>query len=432
VAKGLFRGGVHPPARKEATRERPIERIALPAKLVVPMSQHLGAPCQPLVAEGEPVLRGQVIGDVDAMVSAPVHAPASGYVTGVVKTLTPAGVPVTAVEIEVTRPQDLEDYVELPLTESVKDMARSAGLVGLGGAAFPTHVKLNPPPGMPIDTVIVNGCECEPFLTCDERLMIERASGVIEGAKLLKEAVGARRAVIGVEDNKPEAIAALRAAATNSVEVLALPTRYPQGAEKMLIRSVLGAEVEHGKLPASTGALVSNVGTALALVDAVEGRKPLIERVVTVTGAVKKPGNYLVPVGTLISDLIEAAGGLEEGVDRVIAGGPMTGFALGSLDVPVVKGTSGIVALKKGEVGPSVVGDQACVRCSRCMLACPMSLQPWALASAAERRDWDAAEELYALDCIECGSCTYVCPTRRPLVQLIRRSKQVLMERGAK
>ena len=432
MAKGLFRGGVHPPERKEATRERPIERPPLPARLVVPMSQHLGAPCQPLVAEGDAVLRGQVIGDVDAMVSAPVHSPVSGYVTGIVKVMTPSGIPATAVQIDVSRPQDLNDYVELPLTDSVSEMAHAAGLVGLGGAAFPSHVKLNPPAGMSIDTLIMNGCECEPFLTCDERVMIERAPAVVEGARLIRDTVGARRVVIGVEDNKPEAIARLREAADDEIEVVTLPTRYPQGAEKMLIQSVLGTEVGHGKLPASAGALVSNVGTAAALADAVERRKPLMERVVTVTGGVKRPGNYLVLIGTLISDLIQAAGGLEEDVDRVIAGGPMTGFALGSLDVPVVKGTSGVVALRKGETGPSLLGDQACVRCARCMQACPISLQPWAIASAADRRDWDTAEAFHALDCIECGSCTYVCPTRRPLVQLIRRSKQTLMERGAK
>ncbi len=432
MAKGLFVGGVHPPGRKNATRERPIERMGVPARLVVPMSQHLGAPCQPLVEEGQPVLRGQLIGDVDAMVSAPVHSPASGYVTKITKTLTPAGMFVPAVEIDVSRPQDLGDFVELPLTDSVPDMARAGGLVGMGGAAFPTHVKLNPPPGMPIETVILNGCECEPFLTCDERLMIEHAGAVVEGANLIRDAVGARRVVVGIEDNKPEAVSQMRAATKRDVEVLALPTRYPQGAEKMLIRAVLGREVGHGKLPASAGALVSNVGTAAALVDAVERRRPLIERVVTVTGAVKRPGNYLVLIGTLVSDLVEFAGGLEDDVDRVIAGGPMTGFALGSLDVPVVKGTSGIVALRRGEVGPALQGDQPCIRCARCVEACPMMLQPWAIGSAADRRDWDAAEALHALDCIECGSCSYACPTRRPLVQLIRRGKQMLMERGAK
>ncbi len=432
MPKTLFAGGIHPPGRKSATRECAIERMRLPARLVVPMSQHLGAPCQPLVSEGDPVLRGQLIGDVDATISAPIHSPASGFVTGIVKTTTPTGVSSAAVVIDVARPQDLDDYVQLPLSESASDMARAGGLVGMGGAAFPTHVKLRPPAGTVIEAVILNGCECEPYLTCDERVMIEQPAAVIEGAKLIRDAVGAKRVVAGIEDNKPEAIERMRAAANGEVEVLALPARYPQGAEKMLIRAVLGKEIGHGKLPASAGALVSNVGTAVALVDAVERRRPLMERCVTVTGAVKRPGNYLVLIGTLVSDLIEFAGGLEPDVDRVIAGGPMTGFALGSLDVPVVKGTSGIVALRKSEVGPALAGDQPCIRCSRCVHACPMMLQPWAIGSAADRRDWDAAEAFHALDCIECGCCTYICPTRRPLVQLIRRGKQTLMERGAK
>jgi len=397
------------------------------------MSQHLGAPCQPVVSVGDPVLRGQLVGDVEAMVSAPVHAPATGFVTAITSTLTPAGGTSVAVEIEPNHPQDLGSFLELPLSEDPRQMARASGMVGLGGAAFPSHVKLAPPKDMHIDTVILNGCECEPFLTCDERLMIEHPEAVIAGGRLVGETVGAKRVVVGLEDNKPEAAEKMKAAAAGTgIEIVVVPTRYPQGAEKMLIFAVLGTEVGHGKLPASAGVLVSNVATAASFADAVERRRPLMERVVTVTGAVRRPGNYLVLLGTLISDLIEFAGGLEDGVDRVIAGGPMTGFALGSLDVPVVKGTSGVVALRAGETGPALMGDQPCIRCARCTEACPMFLQPWAIGIAANRRDWDGAEQYHALDCIECGSCSYVCPTRRPLVQLIRRSKQALLERGAK
>ena len=432
MARVTFVGGIHPPGHKLATRELPIARAPIPHRLVVPMSQHLGAPCQPLVSEGDPVLRGQKIGDVEAMVSAPVHSPATGYVTGIVDTLTPSGTRSVAVQIEPTRPQDLEQYVELEISDDPRQTARASGMVGLGGAAFPSHVKLAPPKGMTIETLIINGCECEPYLTCDERLMIEHPASIIAGARLMRDAVGASRVVVGIEDNKPEAIERMKPAAEDGIEVLALPTKYPQGAEKMLISAVLGREVGHGNLPASAGALVSNVATAAALADAVERRRPLMERVVTVTGAVKRPGNYLVLIGTLVSDLVEAAGGLEADADRVIAGGPMTGFALGSLDVPVVKGTSGIVALRKGEVGPSLEGDQPCIRCARCTRVCPMFLQPWAIGIAGNRRDWDGAEHYHALDCIECGSCSYICPTRRPLVQLIRRSKHALLERGAK
>ena len=432
MAKASFVGGIHPPGHKDSTRERPIERAPIPQRLVVPMSQHLGAPCQPLVSVGDPVLRGQTIGDVEALVSAPVHSPATGFVTSISETLTPAGTRSVAVEIEPTHPQDLEQYLELEISDDPRQTARASGMVGLGGAAFPSHVKLTPPKDTAIDTLILNGCECEPYLTCDERLMIEHPASVVAGARLIRDAVGAKRVVIGIEDNKPEAIARIRQAAEKEIEVIALPTKYPQGAEKMLISAVLGKEVEHGKLPASAGSLVSNVATAAAFADAVERRRPLMERVITVTGAVKRPGNYLVLLGTLVSDLIEAAGGLEADADRVIAGGPMTGFALGSLDVPVVKGTSGIVVLRKGETGPSLEGDQPCIRCARCTRACPMFLQPWAIGIAANRRDWDGAEHYHALDCIECGSCSYICPTRRPLVQLIRRSKQALLARGAK
>jgi electron transport complex protein RnfC len=428
----LFVGGVHPPEHKAATRGVPIARMSVPHKILVPMSQHLGAPCQPLVSVGDPVLRGQLIGDVDAMVSAPVHSPASGFVTAIRTTLTPAGTTSVAVEIEPTHPQDLGDFLELPLSDDPRLTARASGMVGLGGAAFPSHIKLTPPKDTDIHTVILNGCECEPYLTCDERLMVEHPEAVVAGGRLIRDTVGAKRLVIGIEDNKPEAVERMRAAVDDGVEVMTLPTRYPQGAEKMLIFAVVGAEVGHGKLPSSAGVLVSNVATAAAFADAVERRRPLMERVVTVTGAVKRPGNYLVLLGTLISDLIEFAGGLNDDVDRVVAGGPMTGFALGSLEVPIVKGTSGVVALRRGETSPALMGDQPCIRCGRCTEACPMSLQPWALGISANRRDWDGAEAFHSLDCIECASCAYVCPTRRPLLQLIRRSKQALLDRGAK
>jgi electron transport complex protein RnfC len=244
--------------------------------------------------------------------------------------------------------------------------------------------------------------------------------------------VGAERVVIGVEDNKPDAAEALSAEAGRDVEVRVLPTRYPQGAEKQLIHAILGAEVPHGKLPAATGALVHNVGTAAAIADAIEARKPLIERVVTVTGRVKRPANILVGLGTPFSDVVAMCGGFLSGVGRVIAGGPMTGMGVASLDVPVVKGTSGIVALPADELPPAVLGDQTCIRCGRCAEACPMMLQPFAIGIYANRREWEAAGRYHALDCIECGCCSYACPTHRPLVQLIRAAKHALLERGAK
>lgn len=432
MAGGVFRGGIHPPDRKEGSAASPIVRAPLSERLVVPMSQHLGAPCLPLVAKGDRVERGQVIGDVDAMISSPVHAPAAGEVVSVAMALTPSGSRCMCVTIATDPGQDRDAFVAVATEgQGASAIARASGLVGLGGAAFPAAVKLAPPKSTPIDTVILNGCECEPYLTCDHRVMLEHPDRVIAGARLIAEAVGAPRVVVAVEDNKPDAIEALRAVAGN-VEVLSVTTRYPQGAEKQLIYSVTGRSVPGGKLPATTGCLVHNVQTAAALADAVESGKPLMERVVTVSGAVMRPGNFLVDIGTPVSALIELAGGLRDDAVRVIAGGPMTAQPLGDLDVPVIKGTSGIVALTAREAAPIVDSDQPCIRCGRCVDACPMVLHPYAIANYAERRSWDGCERFYALDCIECGCCSYVCPTNRPLLQLIRQGKGALLTKGVR
>lgn len=431
MARGAFRGGVHPAGRKDATAAASVVWAPVPARLVVPMSQHLGAPCQPQVQPGDRVRRGQVVGDVDAMVSAPVHSPVDGVVVEVRPTLTTGGTTVSAVVIEPDSEQQLDGYLAVEHADRSPATVRAAGIVGLGGATFPAAVKLKPPADTPIRTVILNGCECEPYLTCDHRLMLESPERVVAGARYIKEMVGAERVVIAVEENKPDAAAALSSVAGADVEITLLPTRYPQGAEKQLIYALLRTEVPKGKLPAVTGALVHNVATAAAIADALESGKPLTERIVTVTGAVARPGNYRVLVGTLVSDLIEYAGGLTEGVVRVIAGGPMTGQALASLDVPVTKGTSGIVALTAEYAAPTVNGDQPCMRCGRCSRGCPMSLEPYAIADYAHRRMWDAAAGRHAVDCIECGVCSYVCPTRRPLVQLIKQAKAAAMAKGA-
>jgi electron transport complex protein RnfC len=406
----------------------------MPERIVLPMSQHLGAPCRPLVAKGDRVVRGQVVGDVDALVSAPIHSPVAGEVIEVGPALSPAGVRIESVTIAPDAEQDLSVFkpIDAP-RDDIKATVRAAGIVGLGGAAFPTAVKLSPPKQFTIDTLILNGCECEPYLTCDHRLMLERAEAVIAGAELIAGVVGAKRIVIGVEDNKPDAIAALKAATNGAeVEVVSLKTHYPQGAEKQLIWAVSGRAVPRGQLPAAAGVLVHNVGTAIAVAEAVEQRRPLMERVVTVAGSVASPGNYLALIGTPLSALVEAAGGLVGDVGRIVAGGPMTGQPLASLDVPVVKGTSGIVVLTVAESAPIVEGDQPCIRCGRCVEACPMGLHPFQIASVSDRRMWSEAERFYALDCIECGCCSYVCPTRRPLVQLIKLGKAALMAKGVK
>lgn len=430
MSRPAFKGGVHPHDRKEATREKAIRRGPVPERLVIPMSQHLGAACSPVVSVGDDVARGQVVGDVDATVSAPVHSPVAGVVKGISQTLLPSGVLARAVEISPSPDQQWDVHVDVR-TDSILDTVRAAGLVGMGGATFPTRVKLAPPKDTPVSTVILNGCECEPFLTCDHRLMVERPDAVIAGGRLIRDVVGASRTIVAVEDNKQDAAARLAEHADNDCEVLVLNTRYPQGAEKQLIWSTLGKEVPHGKLPAATGALVHNVGTAAAVADAVERGKPLIERVVTVTGAVAHPGNYLTLIGTPVSALLEAAGGIAAEGCRVVAGGPMTGFALASLDVPITKGIGGIVVLRAAETAPAVLGDQPCIRCGRCSDACPMALAPYVIGIYANRADWDSAGEHRALDCIECGCCSYACPTRRPLVQLIRAAKRALMAKGS-
>jgi len=391
VVRSAFRGGVHPPGHKERTAACAIEWAPVPERLVVPLSQHLGAPCAPLVGKGDRVERGQMIGDVEAMVSAPIHSPVAGTVAEVGITLTAGGQRVAAVTIEPDGSQDLDSFVPVEDTGDARARVRAAGIVGMGGAAFPSMVKLSPPKGMAIDTVILNGCECEPFLTCDHRLMIEEPQRVVAGARHIRDIVGASRAIIALEDNKPDAAAALREAAGPDIEVTELPTMYPQGAEKQLIYALLKKEVPHGKLPAATGALVHNVATAAAIADALEHGRPLMERIVTVTGAVARPGNYRVLLGTLVSDLIEYAGGFVGDVERVIAGGPMTGQALGTLDVPVAKGSSGIVALEKGVAARAISDDQPCMRCGRCPEVCPMGLEPYILATYSGRRMWDAA-----------------------------------------
>ncbi|MBN2247855.1 MAG: electron transport complex subunit RsxC [Coriobacteriia bacterium] len=432
MGRSVFAGGVHPPGHKESTAGSPVQWAPVPARLVVPLSQHLGAPCAPVVGKGDRVERGQVIGDVDAMVSAPIHSPVAGTVAEIGTTLVAGGQRVAAVIIEPDEVQDLASFVPIEASDDPRACVRAAGVVGMGGATFPSTVKLTPPKGMAIDTVILNGCECEPFLTCDHRLMLEEPERVVAGAVRIREMIGAKRVIIALEDNKPDAAAALRAAAADGIEVTELPTRYPQGAEKQLIYALLKKEVPHGKLPAATGALVHNVATAVAIADALESGKPLTERIVTVTGAVARPGNYRVVIGTLVSDLIEHAGGLVGEVERVISGGPMTGMALGSLEVPITKGSSGIVALPKGMAAPAISDDQPCIRCGRCPAVCPMGLEPYILATYAGKRMWDAAAERNVIDCIECGACSYVCPTKRPLLQLIRVGKSAAMSKGAK
>ena len=428
-SRGFF-GGIHPSTQKGGSRESCVRRPSLPSRLHVPLSQHVGAPAVPLVKSGDAVLRGQLIGEAQGPISANVHSPVNGEVAGVYSIRLLSGALAEVVEIAPHAEQDWDSFVRIDAAEDVSETLRMGGIVGLGGAAFPSSVKLHSSHGKPIHTVIVNGCECEPYLTCDDRVMREWPERVVAGARILGAATGAKRVVIALENDKPEACEALLRHSRPDVEIVVLQARYPQGAEKQLIYSIIGEEVPHGRLPASVGVLVHNVGTAAAITDAVQLRKPLVERVVTVTGHVGEPANFLALIGTPISHLLAEAGGFTAEVSRIIAGGPMTGTAVANLDLPVVKGTSGLVALTNADLPPAVHADRPCIRCSRCVTACPMRLQPYAIGIHANRSDWEGIQRFVPLSCIECGCCETVCPTRRPLIQLIRRAKQVLMSKG--
>jgi electron transport complex protein RnfC len=436
---GKFSGGVHPGDWKELTSGQPTVEMPLPPEIVVHLHQHTGAPCRPLVSKGDRVLAGQKIGDAEAFVTAPVHSPVSGVVAALEPRPHFTGVRLPAVVIT---PDGAQESVRLehpassgtPTPEEIRRLVREAGIVGLGGAAFPTHVKLSPPKEKPIDTVLINGCECEPFLTCDHRNMLEQADRLLDGVRLLLTAVGASRATIGVEENKPDAIRHLSSLAGGGVEVRALPTVYPQGAEKQLVQALLGRVIPSGKLPMDVGALVQNVGTAIAVSEAVRDGLPLIRRTVTISGSgIRSPRNLRVPVGTSLAFVVEQCGGLVEDVVKVIMGGPMTGFAQFNLEAPVVKGTSGILALRARDTFRDEILHRPCIRCGRCLEACPMILMPSALGQYARLEDWEAVERFNVMDCIECGCCGYVCPARIPLVQLFKLGKaKVIAARQAK
>lgn len=422
-----FAGGVHPPEYKEISKGCQIEKAPVPERVVLVLSQHAGAPAQPVVNVRDKVKKGQKVAEAQGFVSANLHSPVSGTVKAITTHLTCTGARATAVLIQ-TEDDGEEmrlDVRENPSPQDIVGLVREAGIVGLGGAAFPTHVKLSPPEEYPVDTVILNGCECEPYLTVDYRLMIENTDETITGLQLLMTAVGARRAVIGIEDNKPEAIEQMRRAAARgeNIEVVSLPTKYPQGSEKHLIKAVLGREVPSGGLPFHVGVLVQNVQTALAVKRAVIDGIPLYERVITVTGqSINRPANLLVPLGMLASDIVEYCGGLRDDTGKVIFGGPMTGFALGSLEVPVVKGTSGIVALPESLV-EKYPEEDVCIRCGRCVDVCPARIMPNTLGTLGRLGLIEEAVDNDLMDCIECGSCAYICPARRNLVQYIRYAK---------
>jgi len=435
--RGTFARGIHPAGEKALAEDIPIEVVAPAGQVRIPLLQHTGAPCEALVKPRQEVSAGEMIGDSEAFISAPVHSPVNGTVAAVSATTLPNGRHVKTIPIKVSDEQPAGQAVYEDIfggnwpksgldkfsAKQIIEAVRTAGIVGMGGAAFPTHVKFTVNPKKPIDTILVNGCECEPYLTADYRLMLEAPAPIITGALLAAHACAATTVVIAVEDNKPAAIAKLREGAAGTiVKVAPVKTKYPMGGERQTIPAALKREVPTGGLPLDVGVVVINVGTAAAVARAVLRRKPLTHRVVTVSGrGVRQCKNLLVPVGISYAELIDYCGGLTDEAVRIIAGGPMMGFTLGDLDTPVTKGTSGITVLTRSDVPRAA--ETPCIRCGRCVDVCPLRLVPTKMALAARNKDWDLAGRYHITACCECGCCGYICPARIPLVQLIRTGK---------
>lgn len=425
-------GGVHPHDNKQYSAHRPIIDCPLPQKAIIPLSQHIGAPAQPVVEKGQKVKVGELIAKAGGFVSANIHAPFSGTITKIDTTLDAWGLKMPAIFMDVEgdewletidRSADLKHECTLE-PKAIIDKIQEAGIVGLGGACFPTHVKLLPPPGKTAEVLIVNGVECEPYLTCDHELMLEHGEEIMVGIQLLMKALGINRAIIGIEKNKADAIAHMQklAAKALGVEVRPLTMKYPQGGEKQLIDACIGRQVPSGALPIEVGAVVDNVATIYAVYEAVQKNKPLISRVVTVTGkSVANPGNYSVRFGTPLTDVVTLAGGVPEDTGKIIGGGPMMGRAMNNIDMPANKRVSGLLFLPESE--SRRIEPENCIRCAKCVTACPMGLEPYLLAKQSSLQMWDEMEKHDTMDCIECGCCTFTCPSHRPLLDYIRVGK---------
>ena len=428
-----FRHGVHPPELKGLTAQVPIRRMPFPPEIVIPLRQHTGKPARAIVRPGDRVERGDKVAEADGKMSVPMHASAAGTVREVRLWPHPDGTYAQAVVIAVDpnspqphRPRVIPDWRGLSGAELVEAI-RQAGVVGLGGAAFPTHVKLSPPKDTPIDTLLINGAECEPYLTTDHRTMVEYPERVQLGIRIMMRALGVTRAVVGVEENKPDAIAALRATLPRDLDVTVqgLRVKYPQGAEKMLIKSLLGREVPSGKLPMHVGVIVQNVASVATIAEVFETGLPLIERIVTVTGhGVRRPSNLIVPVGTKTRDLLATCGGLTPQAREIVFGGPMMGSAEADLDAPVIKGTTGVVVLTDAEVKPQK--SYPCISCGHCLDACPVFLNPQLLGKLAMAERYEEMPQHQLADCMLCGSCSYTCPSNIPLSQLFALAKAAL------
>lgn len=432
MRKKTFVGGIHPPGKKEMTSGLQIVEPEVPSSLYIPLSQHIGAPCSPLVQVGDPVKVGEKIGDTSAYVSAPIHASVSGIVSAEQEIFGYGKCLVIDNDGQYILDPDIKAHPDPDRLgpEELRQIVREAGIVGMGGAAFPAHVKFTPPKDNPIDYLILNGSECEPYLTADHRVMLEQPDRILAGMKYIMKMLGCEEGFIGIEDNKMDAVKSLEKVAgkPEKIRIVPLEEKYPQGSEKHLIYSCVGREVPPGGLPFHVGVVVSNVSTAVAVADAVEKGMPLIERVVTVSGtAIARPANYRVKIGTLVSWMAEQSGGTTGKVGKIISGGPMMGKTLYSDHVPVTKGTSGLLFVPEKEIYQEI--PHTCVRCARCVAGCPMFLEPTLLYKGVAKGDWEAAEVNHVLDCIECGSCSYSCPAKIPLVQYIRQGKEIVAAR---
>ncbi|MEE8574678.1 MAG: electron transport complex subunit RsxC [Thermodesulfobacteriota bacterium] len=434
-----FEKGIHPAYHKELVCGKAIERAAVPKTVYIPLRQHVGAPCEPLVKRGDLVEEGQMIGDAKSFVSAPVHATVAGKVKNIDMLPFPGGGKVQTIVINTA-----EDFVPKNWSEGapadidstsiadIRKLVRAAGIVGMGGAAFPSSAKISPPKDKPVNAVIINGCECEPYLSADHRLMVEHAREMILGLKCILKSVGTENAYIGIEDNKLDAIEAVEKAAKElmpGLNVVALETKYPQGAEKMLIEAVLKRTVPTGHLPFDVGVVVNNVGTAVAVYEAVAYKKPLIERVMTISGnGVTEPKNLLARIGTRFDELLGECGGIKKTEEELVIlnGGPMMGISQTTLEVPAIKGTSGITVITAAEIKPHDYKN--CIRCASCVDACPMGLMPLRIADMGRLGMIDGFKQWGAMNCIECGCCSFSCPAKRPLVQWIRIGKLKLRQ----
>ena len=442
-----FKGGIHPNAQKEWTNKVSVAPHIADSEIIIPLRQHIGSPCEPLVQVGDTVKKGQKIGEATSFVSAPVHSSVSGTVTAIKKHPHPGGGEEMCIFIENDGkdtpeegiipwnlefiPEKIREYIDNLTKEEIVSKVKEAGITGMGGAAFPTHVKLCPPEGTVIHTIVVNGAECEPYLTADHREMLENSQRIVVGALMIAKAVDAKEIIISIENNKNDAIDAMSEVSKDFPEITIgiLQTKYPQGSEKQLIQAITKKQVPSGALPSAVGVIVNNIDTCIAVAEAVVRNKPLIERVVTVSGdAIARPSNLKARIGVKFSSLIEAAGGFKGEPKKVVMGGPMMGIAQNNLDAPMIKGTSGILAFAEPETYGKDEGD--CVKCSKCVQVCPMRLMPNYLSVFAEAKDVEKLKEYNIMDCMECGSCAFICPQRRFMVQHIKAGKTLVKQKG--